>query len=394
MIPTARLIDITRLSSRIGRVFTGVDRVELAYLRAVHADPIPDFAIARTALGYVLLDHGGIAALLARLDAEDWPAPDLVSRINGRLDHSAKVGQTLLRGLATERCLRSRLPRMLRRSLPAGFSYLNVGHSNLTDQFLSAVKGCAGARISVLVHDTIPLDFPQFQRDGSVKVFAAKLRRVGVFADLVICISDAGQENVKRHLAKLGRVPDTIVAHLGVAVAAPTQIPTDLTLDRPYFITVGTIEPRKNHAVLLDVWEQLGTTPPLLLICGGRGWNNAGVFDRLNAGIAGVIELNDLTDGEIAALTQDAQGSLFPTFAEGFGLPPMEALALGTPVIAANLPVLRETLGDNAVYVEPDDRYQWKKEIMRLADADRTQVEMQIDPPTWAVHFKIVFTMT
>lgn len=394
MIPTARLLDITRLSSRIGRVFTGVDRVELAYLRAVHADAIPDFAIARTALGYVLLDHAGIAQLIAHIDAADFPDPDWMSLINGRLDQSAKVGQTLLRALATRRVTRRRLAAVLHKALPSGFAYLNVGHSNLTEAMLATVKGVPESHISVLVHDTIPLDFPQYQRPGTVDQFAAKLRRVAVHADIVICVSDSGLRQVKRHLSDVGPVPPMVAAHLGVVVPAQSALPADIPTDRPYFVTVGTIEPRKNHALLLDLWERLGPDAPCLMICGARGWHNDAVFRRLDAGIAQVTEVSDLSDGALTALTRGAQASLFPTFAEGFGLPPSEALAIGTPVVCSDLPVLHETLGHNAVYLDPTDVYQWEKEVMRLADADRSQGEIKYDPPTWDAHFKIVFTMT
>lgn len=394
MTPAARLLDITRLSSRIGRVFTGVDRVELAYLRAIHADPVLAFAVSRTALGYVLLDDAGIGRFLTLIETDNWPRPDFVSRVNHRLSDASKVGQTVLRNLSIQRCLHRNLPKMLQEALPAGFAYLNVGHSNLTDAMLSAIKGLPDAQISILVHDTIPLDFPQYQRPGTVEQFAAKLARVSTYADLVICISSTGQSDVTRHMEEIGRVPQMLSAHLGVDVAEPDEMPANIPCDRPYFITVGTIEPRKNHMLLLDVWSQLPDDGPRLFICGSRGWNNETVFMRLDAGVAGVVELRDLSDGVLSALTKGAQASLFPTFAEGFGLPPSEALALGTPVICSDLPVLRETLGHNAVYLDPGDVYQWKTEVTKLADADRSQGTTEYTPPTWDVHFKNVFTMT
>jgi len=392
--PTARLLDITRLSSRIGRVFTGVDRVELAYLRAVHKSDVPDFAIAKTALGYVLLDHMGIDALLRAIAANDFPRPDLVSRLNRRLGEGAKVGQTLFRKLSVSRSTRSRLPGLLAKALPQGFAYINVGHSNLTKAMLSAVKSIPHAKAAVLIHDTIPLDFPQFQRPGTVAEFEAKLALVGAFADVVLCISEAGATDVQRHLTKLGKVPPVIAAHLGVEVAECCPLPKELVVDVPYFVTVGTIEPRKNHALLLNVWEAMGPVAPTLFICGGRGWNNEDIFARLEVGTKGVVELNGLSDGALATLVKRARASLFPSFAEGFGLPPVESLLLGTPAICSDLPVLRETLGNNAVYLDPTDVYQWKKEVMRLADADWSQGEIKFAPSTWDAHFKTVFTMT
>lgn len=392
--PPGRLIDITRLTSRIGRVFTGVDRVELAYLRAVAADPVPAFALARTALGYVLLDEKGIARFLACIDAADWPRPDLVSRLNRRLDRSAKLGQTLVRQLSRSRCLRGGLRSMVAKALPDGFTYLNVGHSNLTKQVLTTLKTIANTRLSVLIHDTIPLDFPHYQRPGTVDAFAAKLARVSACADLVICISEASKADVARHMKNMGRVPPMVAAHLGVDLVKPGAIPAHIPHDRPYFVTVGTIEPRKNHAVLLDVWTRFGEDAPRLLICGSRGWNNESVFEALDSRPQAVTELSGLSDPALAAVIQGAQALLFPTFAEGFGLPPLEARALGVPVICSDLPVLRETLSNQAVYLGPTDADAWEAAIRAHAGADRSQVRMECAVPTWESHFKIVFTMS
>lgn len=390
----ARLLDITRLTSRIGRVFTGVDRVELAYLRAVAADPVPAFAVARTALGYVLLDQAGIVRFLATIATNDWPAPDFVSRVNNRIDGSAKLGQTLARKLSVQRCMRNRLSHMLGKALPGGFAYLSVGHSNLTERTLAALDAIPNARIAVLVHDTIPLDFPQYQRPGSVETFSAKLARVSAYADQVICISATSCQDVTRHMEKLGRVPPIVVAHLGVDQPTIGSIPNHIPRDRPYFVTVGTIEPRKNHAVLLDVWDRLKGEGPRLFICGARGWNNDTVFAALDANPPNVMELPGLSDAELGGLVKGARGMVFPTFAEGFGLPPLEARALGTPVICSDLPVLRETLEGNATFLDPTQATQWKNAICQLAGADRSQVQTEYTPPTWEAHFKTVFTMT
>jgi len=185
-----------------------------------------------------------------------------------------------------------------------------------------------------------------------------------------------------------------VAAHLGITrpVALPT--PATIPVDRPYFVTVGTIEPRKNHALLLDVWQRLGPDAPRLLICGARGWNNNAVFAALDSKPANVVELSGLTDSELAGVIKGAQALLFPSFAEGFGLPPLEALSLGTPVVCADLPVLTETIGANGIYLDPSNPSAWEMAVIALAGADRSQVQKEFTPPTWEAHFKIVFTMT
>ena len=393
----ARLLDVSRLVSRAGLVATGVDRVELAYLDAlIAAGDGPTFGLCRTALGFVLLDRRGMIALRRAIDTGAFPPPDLLSRLNRRLTPAARQGQSLVRRHAIGRCRRGGLTRMLRRRMPQPFTYLNVGHSNLTRQVLRAVRACPGARIAVLIHDTIPLDWPDLQRPGTVPQFAAKLAAAQAQADLIICTSEACAADVRRHMAKCGRMPRLVTAHLGVTVPGPVaeDIPPGVMPLRPYFMVVGTIEPRKNHALLLDLWDDWGPGAPDLLICGRRGWRNAAVFARLDAGVPHVREVADLTDGAIAALLDRSAGLLFPSLAEGFGLPPVEAAARGVPVVCADLPACRELLGNCAVYVDPQDRYSWEKEIKRLLQSPPGNRSDRLVPPDWSAHFSTVLSLT
>ena len=149
--------------------------------------------------------------------------------------------------------------------------------------------------------------------------------------------------------------------------------------------------------MLLDIWEKL-PNPPRLYIVGGRGWSNEAITARLDALPPGspVQELTGLPDGAVASLLQGAQALLFPSHAEGFGLPALEAAALGTPVIAADLPVFRELLGDFAVYLNVTDSYSWLETISQLATTELTGAEWAVrlrkTPPNWAEHFKNVLT--
>ncbi|MCR8548746.1 glycosyltransferase family 4 protein [Salipiger sp. P9] len=391
-----RLLDLTRLVSRAGRPFTGIDRVEYAYLAQL-LDTGPLYGLVRSSLGYLLLDRRGCAELKRRLDANDWPAPDRLSRLRGR-DAARAGAETALRRVAVARCLPHWLPRMLRRRLPAGTHYLNTGHTNLTDRVVGALRRVPGMKIAVLLHDTIPLDYPAYQAAGIPERFRGFLLRTGRFADLVICNSRQTERDLRRHLGPLGLAPETVVAHLGVPVPVPSAAPEGPWSGRRYFVVLGTVEPRKNHALLLDIWEQEAPDADLL-ICGGRGWNNAGVFARLDRGIARVHELPGLDDHQVAALLRGSAGLLFPSHAEGYGLPPMEAAALGVPVLANDLPVLREVLGDIPVYANVSKRYLWADKIRRMAEDRRADPDSEMRSaegaalPGWDVHFKTVLTL-
>ncbi|EEX12710.1 glycosyl transferase, group 1 [Citreicella sp. SE45] len=195
-----------------------------------------------------------------------------------------------------------------------------------------------------------------------------------------------------------------MVAHLGVPRPQPGVAPEGPWTGQPYFVVLGTVEPRKNHALLLRLWQgdepsatARNSVPPdaHMLICGGRGWNNAAVFAALDARPARVHELPGLDDGQVAALLADSAGLLFPSLAEGFGLPPVEAAALGVPVLSAELPVVREVLQDIPVYAQVSDQYLWAREITRMA-ADRHDVRRGAGnwtPPGGDAHFKTVLTL-
>mmetsp|Transcript_17998 Transcript_17998/g.27407 ORF Transcript_17998/g.27407 Transcript_17998/m.27407 type:complete len:375 (-) Transcript_17998:10054-11178(-) len=372
---------------RAGKVLTGVDRVELAYLRALLNDPVPVFGLIRSSLGYILLDEAAMTALGPALSG---PVPDI--------DPATQRKRTwrMARRLALGRAVPSFLKGMLRRHLPQGIAYLNVGHSNLTDRVLRGVHDALNARTAVLIHDVIPLEFPQFQRDGSVAPFAAMVERVVKHADLIIYNS---QETAQLAEARMVNAPRAIVSHLGTELAATAggELPVNLPPPRPYFVCVGTIEPRKNHAFLLDIWEEMGPDAPALIIAGSRGWKNEDVFARLDAlpPNGAIQEVPDLSDGALAALIAGANGVLFPSHAEGFGLPATEAAARGVPLIVNDLKVFREILGEIPVYASVSDRYLWINKVKELAEAEPTSSKpQQFEPPTWDAHFKTVLRLT
>jgi glycosyltransferase involved in cell wall biosynthesis len=379
------VLDVTRLASRAGRVLTGVDRVELAYLDRLCDGDLPLFAMARTAFGFVLLDRQGARGLLGAVTSDRWDPPSGLSRL-------------AFRRLAIARCRPNGLAQMLAARLPAGSSYVNVGHSNLSRRVFDAMRAVPGTRIAVMLHDTIPLDLPDMQRERSVARFAGLFERVMTHADTVICNSEATRADIQRHAPQGARLPRLVVAHLGVSITEPdpAALPPGLPPDDPYFVALGTIEPRKNIGFLLDLWAGM-QTPPTLVLVGARGWRNEAVFARLDRHPAGVIEAGPLSDAAAAALVAGAAGLLMPSLAEGYGLPPIEATALGVPVLCNSLPVYRETLGDIPIYAPVRDEYSWRQSITGLAEARRAGRTARGVPdgftlPTWDAHFNHVLS--
>jgi glycosyltransferase involved in cell wall biosynthesis len=134
---------------------------------------------------------------------------------------------------------------------------------------------------------------------------------------------------------------------------------------------VGTIEGRKNHRLLLEIWsrliDRLGAETPRLLIIGQRGWEAEDVFRLLDANEKlrdHVVELSNCADEEVARHLASARALLFPSDAEGYGLPLIEAIGMGVPVIASDLPVFREIAGDIPMFLSAGDDEAWERAIL------------------------------
>lgn len=388
----ARILDLTRLVSRIGSgPPTGVDRVELAYLDRFLNDETPVFGLARVGRGFFLLDRTGLMQLLPGLRA---PLPP------ERKDRGQLASLAIARGPVAAL--------LLRRHVPAGADYYNVGHSNLSRWRLRAIRRLARCQIHVLVHDVIPFQHPEFARSDTVASFRRKLRAVAKEADRIICTCNATGTDVRAALASLGHAPRIVVAPLGINLveALPARQVTDLLSGRPYFLAVGTIEPRKGYDFLLDLWEDMHRSRPeaeipCLVIAGRRGWRNDEVFRRLDSlPMIGrtVFECADLPDGAVAALMDGAEALLFPSRAEGFGLPTIEAAARGCPVLCLPLPVFDELLGDYPVYLNEGDRYSWLETMDGLIKTGRQRDRLERRrftsrrPPEWESHFNRVLS--
>lgn len=389
-----RLIDLTRLTSRLGiGALTGIDRVELAWACHLLSVQDPLFGLVRMKLGYALLDRAGVQGLVARVTGQVPLGPgDRTGRILWRRNPQRARAEADLRRIAVARALPWGLARLLRPL--GGLDYLNLGHANLTAPGLRTIRRFGS--VSVLLHDTIPLDYPQFTRAGIPPVFARKLAAVSAHADRVIHTTKDARAKSEAHLAAAGRVPPGIVAPLGVGRAQAGDLPPGLGAD-PFVLALGTIEPRKNLDLLAKVWA---ATPglPRLLVVGNRGWAAPDLFTILET-TPGITLLGPLPDATVAALMDRALALIFPSFAEGYGLPPLEAVARGLPVLCSDLPVLREVLRDLPVYLDPTDVYAWTKAIQSLGQTGAEQTDRKaaaagsgFDLPTWEAHFNLILT--
>lgn len=257
-----------------------------------------------------------------------------------------------------------------------------------------------GARFVPLIHDMIPVSHPEYSPASGKRRHLARIEAVSRLADGVLTVSAASRDAVRAHLAREGlRCPPIAVAHPGLDL--PRQAtPAAAAGDGPYFVILSTVAPRKNHLLMLQVWRELAARPdaPRLLIIGRRGWENDSAFRLLDRGdFAGrVEELGRLPDGETAALLRGATALLFPSIEEGYGIPLAEALALGVPAIASDIPVFREVGGDVPEFRHPLDGPGWRDAVLAMAAPGSPMRLAQLgrlarwQAPGWDAHFATV----
>lgn len=324
---------------------------------------------------------GGHAAKARLLDALRGRSDSERARLEG-----AAVGRAIgrWRGIPD--------PKTLTRLVGEAPRYLSVGHNGLDARCLGAVASVHGGRTAVVLHDTIPLDWPLTQKPGATERFRQKLGWVARATDLVIVPSEATARSVDTHLRALGYEGEIKALPFGVRQPRPGQLPDRLLEGRPFFLALGTIEPRKNHGLLLDLWDKGAPAGVSLVIAGRRGWRSEAIFRRLDQmrQSGRVIEINAADDGTVDALLSSASGLLFPSNAEGYGFPPLEAAALGTPVVSSPLPQVRERLGDWPVYADSGDLYQWQYAVRELAAGRPVGPPPAL--PTWPSHFNGVLS--
>jgi len=277
-----------------------------------------------------------------------------------------------------------------------GSLYLNIGHTGLDKPgFAAWVKRC-GLRPVHFIHDLIPITHPQYCRAGEDDKHARRMRSALSTASGIIANSRDTLSELAHFAARQGlTMPPHLAAWLGTE-ALPDARQSQPPLDRPYFVILGTIEARKNHAMLFEVWERLGPDAPTLVIIGKRGWEveaELARIDRMTRNHGPILEIAGCDDDALARWIAHARALLFPSHVEGFGMPMMEAFAQGTPVIASDIPVFREIAGTVPDYAAPDDVQGWFDHVTAYAAPSSLQRKAQVDrmarftPPDWPGHF-------
>ena len=225
-----------------------------------------------------------------------------------------------------------------------------------------------GVRIVAHIYDIISITHPQYCLERGVYNFMDFIGAHLQYADDIIVNAQATVDELQRLTQRLRiSLPTCHVVPLGADFAkqeiiTEDQVPKNVVeavQNRPYILMVGTIEPRKNHKLLLEAYDKgLKEMGYNIIMAGYMGWNMEGFEQKLESHHdygKRIFHFTGLDDKAIAFLYQHAKFLAFCSYTEGFGLPIIEAIQRGTPVLAADVPVLREVGGDYCVWFEQDN---------------------------------------
>lgn len=260
-----------------------------------------------------------------------------------------------------------------------------------------------GVHVAVLVHDLLPQEHPEWFEASLVEVSDRTIRAQLCAAELLMVTSADGAQRVhalaqREHWS----VVDPVVVTLGADAGAPNaasaaagvgSLPEELE-GTDYVLCVGTVEPRKNHATLLDAFEQRwaqGAGQHLVLV-GRPGWHNDDVLRRLHDHPEAGRRLHwyrDASDEQLAAIYRHATVVAVPSLAEGYGLPLIEALQHGVPVVASDVGAMVEAGAGLADHVPAQDASAWAAALGRVLDdpdalAQRRREVAGYVAPSWA----------
>lgn len=378
--PFKGYVDVSRVLERMlkGRLPTGVDRVMLAYI----------------------LRWGGVSQALIQKGNWRRVVPQRESR---KLFDLMLMPPHDFNGRVWRQIGKALVPPWPSQLAADGLSF-HLGQTGIESAGFAQWVQRSGQRPVFFVHDLLPLEHPEYFPVNHAPQHARRIEAMLRLGVALIANSDATREAITRFAHQRGlALPPMVTAALA---PAPLQLGADADtppLAGPYFVVLGTIEPRKNHLLLLNLWREMctrGVAPmPKLVVVGQRGWECEQVvdmLDRCDTLRPHVLEVAGCSDADLARYLRHARGLLFPTFAEGYGMPLVEALSMGTPVVASRLPVFHEVAGDVPDYLSPIDGEGWLSTVLDYCSPEGHLRPAQLRrlqgyrAPTWDSHFDAV----
>ena len=252
--------------------------------------------------------------------------------------------------------------------LPVPYSFFFGRKSDITHFFNYIIPPFVHGKKVVTVHDMVYKTFPDTVRGRTKYMLDTGLKRSMKRADLIVTDSEFSKKEIIKYFpqyeSKIRVVPCGVDHRRFRPCEAPERIPEvkkSLEIEGDYFLYVGTIEPRKNLERLITAYasfvKKAGKDSPKLVLAGGKGWLDQGIYSRVEKlGMAEKIIFTKYVPSEdMNPLMCGALAFVFPSLYEGFGMPPLEAMACGVPVLSSGEASLPEVTGDCAVICDAYD---------------------------------------
>jgi len=255
--------------------------------------------------------------------------------------------------------------RLVSNFLPISYRHYFGDKAEVTHFFNYIVPPRVAGKTVVTVHDMVYKTFPETVRGRTRYMLDTGLKKSMKRATRIVTDSEFSKQEIIRYFPQFA---DKIrVVYCGVNTerfhpvedAAKIQAVRDkYGIDREYFLYLGTVEPRKNLERLIAAYDQFRqgkTAPPYLVLAGGKGWLDSGIYKKVEElGLGDLVKFTEyVPDEEICPLMCGALAFVFPSIYEGFGLPPLEAMACGVPVLTTHAASLPEVVGEDAVVADP-----------------------------------------
>lgn len=249
--------------------------------------------------------------------------------------------------------------------------------TNFTDRPLSRGKSV------VTIHDMSFERYPQFAEKRNLRYLCSGLRRTVRNTDAIIAVSEFSKAEVESLLPDSSGKVTVVYPGIGSAFSRATDaqieaVKKKIGLTRPFILTLGTLEPRKNLGFLMNVFEKVAPQGIDLVVSGAPGWKCEGILDRFaqTKYPKQFHYLRFVPDGFLKALYSAAALFVIPSFYEGFGFPPLEAMACGTPVLSSSGGSLPEVLGSAACTMKGFEVEEWASEILGILGNQKRRDEM------------------
>ncbi len=273
--------------------------------------------------------------------------------------------------------------------IPIPYTFFFGKRSEITQFFNYDIPPGVKGKAITFVYDMVYRAFPHTINEQTMKMLDNNLIKACKRADHIITISQFSKNEIIKYLQVPGDKISIMPCGVDLSIFNPNYSDDEISairkkycINKDYILYLGTLEPRKNIEILIEAYLLLkvkSSSLPKLVIAGKKGWMYESIFKKVELYNLkdDVIFTDYVDDGDVPILLNGASIFVFPSIYEGFGLPPLEAMACGTPVIASNTASIPEVIGDAGILVNPYSPEELSCAIEELINDEILRLELR-----------------